>query len=45
MFQLKIARFSFSFDISFHPAKMGSVDKAKPSVRVERKAKSLNSSK
>jgi len=25
-------------DISFYPAKMGSVDKAKPSVRVGRKA-------
>ena len=38
LIQLEIARSGFSFDISFHPAKMGSVDKAKPSVRVGRKA-------
>jgi hypothetical protein len=32
--QLGIARSGFCFDISFHPPKMGSVDKAKPSVKV-----------
>jgi hypothetical protein len=39
--QLEIARSGFSFDISSHPAKMGSIDKAKPSVRGGRKATGL----
>jgi hypothetical protein len=32
--QLEIARSGFSFDISFYPAKMDSIDKAKPSGRM-----------
>jgi hypothetical protein len=39
--QLEIARSGFCFDICSHPAKMGSVDKAKLSVRVGRKVKDL----
>ena len=40
-FQLEFARSGFSFDISFCPGKMGTVDKAKPFVRVGRKAADL----
>jgi len=39
--QLEIARSGFSFDISSHPAKIGHIDKAKPPVRVGRKAMDL----
>jgi hypothetical protein len=38
---LEIARSGFSFDISSHPAKIEHIDKAKPSVRVGRKATGL----
>ena len=41
MFQLEIARSGFCFDIYSHSAKMRSVKKAKPSVRVGRKASGL----
>jgi hypothetical protein len=41
MFQLEIARSGFCFDIYSHPAKMPSVKKTKPSVRVGRKASGL----
>jgi hypothetical protein len=37
----EIARSGFSFDIPFYPATMDSIDKAKPSVRVGRKATGL----
>jgi hypothetical protein len=37
--QLEFAQSSFSFDISCYPDKMDSIDKAKPPVRVGRKAK------
>jgi hypothetical protein len=40
-FQLGIARFSFPFNISFHSAKIGHIDKAKPFGRVGRRAMDL----
>jgi len=39
--QLEIAQSSFFIDISSHPAKMGLLDKAKPSVRMGQKATGL----
>jgi hypothetical protein len=39
--QLEIARSSFSLDIPSCPARIGHIDKAKPSVRVGRKATDL----
>ena len=38
LIQLGFVRSGFSFDISFCPAKIGSADKAKPCVRLVRKA-------
>jgi hypothetical protein len=38
---VRIARSGFSFDISFYPAKVGSIDKAKTSVTVVEKSTGL----